>query len=250
MKHILITGASSGLGRALALDYAGPEVLLSLCARNEARLQEVAGAARAKGAEVHMDLVDVRQRGQLEDWFARAAARAPLDLVFANAGISAGTGSGGETLDQALEIIDINVIGAVQTVMLAGAHMLPRGQGQIAIFSSLAGFRGVAGAPAYGASRAATRVYGEALRCEWADKGVKVNVICPGFVATPMTDANGFYMPFLMPAERAARIIRNGLERNQGRISFPWPMAALVWLVSALPVVLTDWIIGRLPKKP
>ena len=250
MKHILITGASSGIGAALALEYAGPDVMLSLCGRNSYRLTNVAEGARAKGAKVYTTIVDVTKRGLVDRWLGEAAARLPLDLVIANAGISAGTGSGGETIGQAIEIIETNVMGSLYTIVGAAEIMKKQGQGQIAILSSLAGFRGVAGAPAYGASRAATRVYGEALRCELAAAGIKVNVICPGFVATPMTEVNNFPMPFLVTAQRAAQIIRRGLARNKGRISFPWPMAALVWLIAALPPYLTDWILCRLPRKP
>lgn len=251
MKHILITGASSGLGAALALAYAAPDVRLSLCARSEQRLASTANAARAKGATVEETLLDVRQTEQVKAWLVAAAKAAPLDLVIVNAGVSAGTGSGGESIDQLLEIIDINVKGALQTALLAASVMKEGKQGgQIVLLSSLAGFRGLAGAPAYGASRAATRLYGEALRLELAPDGIKVNVVCPGFVATPMTAANGFAMPFLMSPQRAVQIIQRGIEKNKARISFPWPMALLVWLLSLLPVGLTDPLLARLPKKP
>lgn len=249
MKHILITGASSGLGAALAAAYAQRGVLLSLCARNADRLEQTAQIARAKGAEVTTTLLDVRDRGAVEAWMAAAAQRAPLDLVIVNAGVSAGTGSGGESVDQLLEIMNINVIGALQTAAITAQIMRRQGRGQIALLSSLAGFRGLAGAPAYAASRAATRIYGEALRLELAPENIRVNVICPGFVETPMTDANGFVMPFLMKADRAALIIRQGLEKNKPRISFPWPMVALVWLIAALPPAWTDKILCFLPRK-
>ena len=115
--------------------------------------------------------------------------------------------------------------------------------------SSLAAFRGFPGAPAYCASKAFVRVWGEALRPELAAHGVALSVICPGFIATPMTTVNKFPMPFLMSAERAARIIVRGLARNRARIAFPWLLYAGVRLVAVLPPGLTDVVMARLPKK-
>ncbi len=248
--HILITGASSGLGEALALIYAQKGNVLSLAGRNGERLDVVAQKVRAKGAEVHAEVIDVTKAWGMEDWVKQVDARMPLDLVIANAGISAGTGTGGETKAQAVEIFAVNLTGVLNTLFPALKLMKERGQGQIALMSSLAGFWGFAGAPAYGASKAAVRVYGEALRNEVAALGIKVNVICPGFVETPMTAVNNFKMPFLLKPKEAAKIIRQGLEKNKGRISFPWPMAVLVWFIAALPVGLTDLVLRQTPRKP
>ncbi|HBM90875.1 MAG TPA: short-chain dehydrogenase [Rhodospirillaceae bacterium] len=248
--HILITGASSGLGEAIALVYAQKSNVLSLAGRHGERLEAVAQKARAKGAEVHVSVVDVTKAWGMEDWIKQVDARQPIDLVIANAGISAGTGLGGESKAQALEIFAVNLTGVLNTFFPALKVMKTRGQGQVALMSSLAGFRGFAGAPAYGASKAAVRVYGEALRSEMEPLGIKINVICPGFVETPMTAVNDFSMPFLMKPEKAAKIIRQGLEKNRPRIAFPWPMAALVWLLAALPIRLTEFLLRRLPRKP
>jgi short-subunit dehydrogenase len=115
--------------------------------------------------------------------------------------------------------------------------------------SSLAAFRGFPGAPAYCASKAAVRIWGEALRGHLAGDGIAVSVICPGYVKTPLTDVNKFPMPMLMDSARAARIVRRGLARNRARIAFPWPMYALVRLVAALPPGLIDPLLRRLPEK-
>src|SRR5262249_2479549 len=128
-------------------------------------------------------------------------------------------------------------------------RMVARRRGQLALMSSLAGFRGVAGAPAYSASKAWVRVYGEALRLDLAAHGIRVSVICPGFVRSRMTAVNQFPMPFLMEADRAARITRRALAANRGRLAFPWPMAALVWLLNALPARVTDALLSGLPRK-
>ncbi|MBI3505448.1 MAG: SDR family NAD(P)-dependent oxidoreductase, partial [Proteobacteria bacterium] len=124
-----------------------------------------------------------------------------------------------------------------------------RGTGQIALLSSLAGFRGLPGAPAYCASKAAVRVWGEALRADWLGRGIKINVVCPGYVTTRMTAHNDFPMPFLMPAERAARIMLDGLARDRARIAFPWPLYAAVRMIAALPPGLLDPLLRRLPRK-
>lgn len=250
LRGVLITGASSGLGAALALVYAQEGAVLFLAGRQEARLADVADRARAQGAQVYETILDVTEAEATERWIEACDAIAPLDLVIANAGISAGTGGGEETPAQVRAIFGVNLHGVLNTVLPASRLMKARGAGQIAIMSSLAGFVGIAGAPAYGASKAAVRIYGEALRGELAPHGVKVNVICPGFIKTPMTDVNPFPMPFLMDAQKAARIIRRGLARNLPRIAFPWPMAAVVFLLTLMPVRLRETLLRRLPRKP
>jgi short-subunit dehydrogenase len=246
---ILITGASSGLGEALALAYARSGATLFLSGRDAVRLEAVAACCRVRGADVLPQAIDVAEREAMAAWVAACDARQPLDLVIANAGISAGTGGGGETAEQARAIFAVNVDGVMNTVWPAIAAMRPRRQGQIAIMASLAGFRGFPGAPAYCASKAAVRVWGEGLRGWLGKDGIKVNVICPGFVTTRMTAVNRFKMPFLMDAERAARIMVAGLAANRGRIAYPWPMAAAAWLTATLPDRVMEWIGRMLPSK-
>ena len=248
-RSILITGASSGLGAGLARAYAAPGVTLALGGRDAARLAAVATACRDTGAEAETQTVDVLDRAALSDWIVAADERAPLDLVIANAGISAGTGGAGESEDQTRRIMAINVDGAIDTVLPAVARMRARQHGQVAVMASLAAFRGFPGAPAYCASKAAVRVWGEALRGHLHRDGIGVSVICPGYVETPLTAVNDFPMPMLMSAERAAGIIQRGLARNRARIAFPWPMYALVRLIAALPSTVSDRLLRRLPKK-
>jgi len=249
-RSILITGASSGIGEALARVYAAPGIALALTGRDHARLAAVAEACRSMGAVVRAEALDiVRARERLAVWIAEADAAAPLDLAIANAGISAGTGGGAETAAQARRLLDTNVGGVVDTVLPAIELMRPRGHGQIAIMASLAGFRGFPGAPAYCAGKAAVKVWGEALRGELHEAGIGVSVICPGYVKSRMTADNSFHMPFLMEADRAARIIRRGLARNRARIAFPRRLYAAVWLISVLPPSFTDPLLRRLPKK-
>ena len=248
---ILITGASSGIGEALAFFYADDGVFLALTGRNAERLEDVAERCRAKGAVVETSLIDVRQKEDLFHWIELIDDRHPLDLVVANAGISGGTGGvmNGEPMDQAREIFDVNLTGVLNTIDPVLPRMLQRKRGQIAMMSSLAAFRGWAGAPAYSASKGAVRFYGEALRVSLKDTGVKINVICPGFVESRITAANDFRMPFFMKANKASKIIANGLASNRARIAFPLPTHFFAWLAGTLPVSLCDAIMSCLPAK-
>ena len=250
MITILITGASSGLGAALARTYAGPEVRLYLAGRDTPRLEAVAAACRGLGALVETRTIDVADRPSMSQWLNEAWERQPLDLVIANAGISAGTGARlGETAEQARAIFAVNLDGVLNTVLPVIEPMRRRRAGQIVIMASLAGFRGLPSAPAYSASKAAVRVWGEGLRGWLANDGVGVTVVCPGFVETPMTARNRFPMPFLMSSDAAAALIHRAIARNRGRVAFPWPMAAMSWLLASLPPGWTDPLLRRLPKK-
>ena len=248
-RHIAITGASSGIGQALVLVYAAEGITLSLHGRNAERLEAVAQQARRQGAAVHTHTGSVTDADDLAAWLTARDTQTPVDLLIANAGISGGTARAQESAAQVQTIFAVNVTGVFNTVHPLLPRMTDRRRGQIALVSSLAGFRGFAGAPAYCASKAAVRVYGEGLRAEMAPHGVDVNVICPGFIQTPMTDVNPFPMPMLMSAEEAAGVIRQGLSANRARIAFPWPMALLVRLLAALPAGWVDALMNRLPKK-
>lgn len=247
---IVITGASGGIGRALAAAYARPGATLHLFGRDATRLEATAAAVTAHGGTAAIHAVDVCDAAAMAAALTAIDAATPVDLLVANAGISAGTRGGGESDAQTRAVFAVNIDGVLNTVLPLLAPMRARRKGQIAIVSSVAGFRGFAGAPAYCGSKAAVRVWGEGLRAEAAADGVAVSVVCPGFVETPMTGANGFPMPFLMQPDRAARIIRKGLARNRGRITFPWQMAVVGWFLRALPDALVDRLGRRLPRKP
>ncbi|MFO0998360.1 MAG: SDR family NAD(P)-dependent oxidoreductase [Alphaproteobacteria bacterium] len=254
-RTILITGASSGIGEALALAYADAGTTLALTGRDERRLGAVVSACRDRGSVVDAVMLDVTDRRAMADWIAAIDRDHPLTLVIANAGISGGTGGGGESEAQARAILAVNLDGVLNTIHPALDCMRRRNaqgrelKGQIALMSSLAAFRGFPGAPAYSASKAAVRSYGEALRVELAREGIGVSVICPGFVRSRMTEGNRFRMPFLMDSARAAAIIKRGLAHNRPRIAFPWPTYIGAWLAGALPPSLADPILGALPEK-
>ena len=248
-RSVLITGASSGIGAALARAYAAPGVWLALAGRHADRLEAVAAACRRLEAEVGTETVDVTDRDSMARWVGGADAARPLDLVVANAATSAGTGPEGDQDARTRAIFAVNLDGVLNTVQPAIPPMRRRRRGQIALMSSIAGYRGLPGTPAYAASKAAVKVYGEGLRGRLGPEGVRVSVICPGFVATAMTATNPYPMPFIMSAERAAGIIRRGLARNRARIAFPWPMAVAAWLLGALPPAWTDPLLARAPRK-
>jgi len=248
-RSILITGASSGIGAALAKAYAAPGVRLALSGRDPARLGAVGALCRAAGAQVEEAVIDVTDRVAMEAWLTTLDERQPLDLVIANAGISAGTAAGWERPEQARAIFAVNLQGTLNTVLPLLAAMGKRASGQIALMSSLASFRGFPGAPAYCASKAAVRIWGEALRGDLWEAGIGVTVICPGYVVSPMTARNQFYMPLLVETDRAARIIKRGLASGRARIAFPWPIYVGVWLLGLLPPALSDPLLRRLPKK-
>lgn len=247
--HILITGASSGIGEALALFYAQKGVTLFLCAQNIERLGDVARRCREKRAEVFAEKIDVTNAAAMENWISRCDKIAELDLVIANAGVSAGPGKTGESAEVTRKIFTVNVGGVLNTVLPALEKMKERHAGQIAMLSSLAGYRGLPSAPAYSGSKNAVRAWGEALRGHLKPEGIKVNVICPGFVVSRITEKNKFPMPFLMPASKAAIIIAEGLRKNKGRITFPLPLAFSAWLMSCLPACVAEFVLTKLPNK-
>lgn len=252
-RVIVITGASSGIGAALAGHYAAPGIALHLAARRREKLEKVAELCRSKGAAVTATPVDVCDRQRMNEWLTALDAETPADLLIANAGVSGGSGGGsvfGEDPRQVERILATNLNGVIHAVTPLIPAMVRRRRGQMALMSSLAGLRGLPSAPAYSTSKAAVKAYGEALRGWLGLHGVEVSVICPGYVLTPLTAKNPFPMPLLMQPEQAARIIARGLKRNRARIGFPWPLYGLMRVAACLPPVLTDPIFARLPAKP
>lgn len=252
MSHpstILITGASSGIGAALALQYAAPGITLILTARHEKRLAAIAEQCRARGASVHTALLDVREKEQLAEFILRMDGQYPIDLVIANAGVSGGSEGGVERERQARIIFETNLTGVLNTIHPLIPRMTARRTGHIALVSSLAGIMPLPPAPAYSASKAAVRYYGDALRGILRRHGVAVSVICPGYIDTPMTKANRFFMPLMMPVERAAVRIKTALDKKQAHIFFPRRLYFALWCLRMMPHRLSDFILDRLPAK-
>jgi short-subunit dehydrogenase len=240
----VITGASSGLGAALALAYAAPGVTLGLIGRDAARLAAAAEGCRAAGATVESATIDVADRDRLGEWLAAFDGAHPVDLVVANAGISAGPGprQAAETIEATARQIAVNLLGAVHTVAPLIPAMAARGGGRVAVIASLSAYRGLPYSPGYCASKAGLRVYGEALRALAAPHGVRVTVVCPGFFASAMTDRWEGPTPFLVSGERAARTVKRAIDRGRRRLSFPWPLAFALRVGDLLPAWLGDRI--------
>ena len=248
-KSVLITGASSGLGAQLAMEYASNERILHLCGRNKKRLDVVAKSCRKKGAKVFTHIFDVTDERTATKAIQNAFHQSPLDLVIANAGVSAGVIGIPENSEAIRRIMTTNIFGTINTILPALDLMRKRHKGHIALVASLAAYRGMASCPAYSASKSAIKALGEALYGQQKPKGIHITTICPGFIETPLTDKNRFYMPFLMKANKAARIIHKRLNRQPALIAFPAIMVFGAWIGSCLPSWLALPIFARLPKK-
>lgn len=252
-QRILLSGASSGLGRALAVELAGRGSRLVLNARRESELNETAASCRDAGAaEVRVVTGDIGVTGEAER-IVRAAQEAfgGLDVVIANAGISR-DGPAEEITGKDLDdVFAVNFFGASKMALAALPDMIAQGSGRIVGISSVAAYRGLPGSAVYCASKAALTTFLESMRPELAKKGVAVTVVAPGFMNTPMTEKNPFPMPLIMTPEKAARIIANGLERGKREIAFPWSTATLMRVVQVLPAALLDFVFGRFaPEMP
>ncbi|MBR1903814.1 MAG: SDR family NAD(P)-dependent oxidoreductase [Alphaproteobacteria bacterium] len=249
-KHanILITGASSGIGEALAQYYAahGAEKLF-LNGRNTERLAQVAERCQRAGAKVYTRQIDVTNRAAMQNWLDECQKIADLNIVFANAGVSTGE----ETPENIYNTFSTNIMGVLNTITPVIERYKQRADNDkiIAITASIAGYHGLCACPSYSATKACVKAYGEALRGALQPDGIQVNVICPGFVKSRITDKNTCPMPFFMSAEKAAEIIAARIDKNIGLIAFPWPMRFATWLLSILPNRLSDVIYAKLPHK-
>jgi NADP-dependent 3-hydroxy acid dehydrogenase YdfG len=239
-KAVLITGATGGIGSALAKAYAAPGVHLFLGDTNASGFENLCPSCTDSGAIVHNTRVDVTDKAAMENWIAEADAITPLDLVIANAGISHGNLVDEETPEQIRAVFAVNIDGMLNTVLPALPRMRSRKKGQIALMSSLAGIRGFPHAPSYCATKAAIRVFGQGLRARVKREGVSVSVMIPAFVKTPMTEANLYGMPGRIEADRAASIIKRKLAKNKAEFIFPHPYPALAWALTAAPSSLVN----------
>ncbi len=247
---VFITGASSGIGAALARRYAAQGANLGLFARRRRELDLLAaelGVDRAASYEG-----DVRDAAALASAAAAFISRfGPPSIVIANAGISRGTLTGhAEDLPAFRAVLETNVLGIVDTFDPFLPAMRAAGSGALVGIASVAGFRGLPGAGAYSASKAAAITYLESLRVELRGTGIAVVTICPGYVATPMTEKNPYPMPFRIKADKAARLIVRAIARKRRFYVLPWPMAIVGSALRMLPRPLYDVAFARAPHKP
>lgn len=247
--RVFITGASSGIGAALAAHYGARGAQLGLVARRAAALAEVARRLPGSPACYVADVADapaMQEAGR--DFMVRVGTP---DIVIANAGVSAGTlTEHAEDLAAFERILRTNVLGLATTFQPFVAAMRAAGCGRLAGIASVAGVRGIPGAGAYSASKAAAIAYLEALRIELRGSGVSVVTLCPGYVATPMTAVNEYRMPFILPAEVAARRIARLIDEGRRYAVVPWQMALVARLMRLLPAALYDRLCARAGRKP
>ena len=257
MPRVFITGASSGIGSALATHYAQQGAVLGLAARRGEQLQTLAASLEALGAThvacYPLDVADVDAlRAAAEDFIARHGAP---DIVIANAGVSSGTLTEcAEDLAVIRRIFEINVLGMAATFSPFIAAMRAAAQsgkgGRLVGIASVAGIRGLPGAEAYSASKAAAIAYLESLRLEMRPYGMPVVTIAPGYIETPMTAINPYKMPFLLPVDKAATRFAKAIERGTSYTVIPWPMGVVAKVLRLLPNWLYDRLFTGAPRKP
>jgi short-subunit dehydrogenase len=242
----MITGASSGIGRALAVELAKRGARLGLVARRAEALAGVAQSIEANGGLAFVLPADVRNADSL-----RLAAEqlrgqvGQVDVLIANAGIGPTRDASGLDPTEVSDVININVVGAVNSVAAVVPQMLARGQGHLVAISSLAAYRGLPKSAAYCASKAALSSFFESLRLDLEPKGIAVTIIHPGFIKTPLTSGRDAQMPFLMELDDAVKKIVRAIEKRKKSYAFPWQLATIVRAGMVMPI----WMYDRISRK-
>ena len=247
--RVVISGASSGLGRALAQHYLQQGATVGVFGRRADLLQSL---SEQFPQQVYCYPVDVRDAAAMQqaaqDFIARAGVP---DIVIANAGVSRGTLTEYvEDNDIFQQVMDINMLGMVKTFQPFLTSMRSAGHGKLVGIASVAGFRGLPGAGAYSASKAAVISYLESLRVELHGSGIRVVTICPGYIKTPMTEVNPYPMPFILPADVAARRIARVITCGKSFAVVPWQMGLVGHVLKLLPNWLYDFLFSKAPHKP
>jgi short-subunit dehydrogenase len=245
MAVAIVTGASSGIGRALALRLGAEGYRVGLIARRRAELEAVAGAISKAGGAAVPAVADVGDRSALHEAIAEVEKRlGPTDVMVANAGFGAPTRIDPLNTAEVETTFRVNLLGVVYSLESVLPGMLARGRGHLLAVSSLAAFKGLPGESAYCASKAAVNTYMEGMRIALRTRGVVVTTLCPGFVATPMVPMDSV-TPFQMSADEAARRIARVIARRRGGVvRFPLPMSLLMAVSARLP----DAIVSRMVR--
>ncbi|MDT5261026.1 MAG: hypothetical protein QOC61_30 [Acidobacteriota bacterium] len=238
---VIVTGASSGIGRALAVELGRRGARVGLTARREAELLQVAEEVERAGGKALALPADVRNYEEMQGVAGRVREKwGQVDVLIANAGMSTTTAGASLNAGEASDVISINVIGVVNSVAAVLPGMLERGSGQLVAISSLASYRGMPKSGAYSASKAAVSTFFESLRVDLRKSGIDVTVIHPGFIRTAMTANRKKKLPFLIEVDDAACRIIKAIERRARTYAFPWQLASLVRLLKYMPGALYD----------
>lgn len=249
-NHVVITGASSGIGKALAWELAGRGAILGLISRRKNILNELAADISLSGAKVAACFADCGNPEEMDQAVRQAESNnGPVRTMIASAGVGYPTDIDLGNLRQTAETFQTNVMGVIHSFRSVLPGMLERKEGHLAAVSSLGAFMGFPGESAYCASKAAVNTFMEGMRIRLRGTGIRVTTLCPGFVKTPMTEINDFSMPFLIDAPDAARRIVRGLERNQAVACFPWRMSMLVGLLRRCPDSFIQWLFSDYNSK-
>lgn len=245
-KTVMITGASSGIGKGLALEIAARGGRLGLIARREDVLKEIVDEIKQHNGTAVAISADVRDANALKQAADRVRAElGPIDVLIANAGV--GVTDHGAKLDPQVvaDVININVLGAVNSAAAVLPEMVERKSGQLVAIASLAGYRGLPKSAAYCASKAALSSFFESLRIDLRHTGVTVSIIYPGFIKTPLTSGRQAKMPYLMELDDGVKKIVTAIEKGKKSYAFPWQLATLVRSSLIMPPSLYDWIAER-----
>jgi short-subunit dehydrogenase len=249
MSNVVVTGASSGIGAALARLYARQRARLLLIGRDEARLARVAEACAGEAALVETARIDVREHAAMQVALREFDDRHPLDVVVANAGVTniLAPDAPVEPAEAVERVLATNLVGAFNTIAPVAERMAARGSGRIGLVGSIAGFRGLPYSPAYCASKAGLKAMGEAMRARLRKHGVSVTIASVGFVVTPLDDGIASPKPFRMSPERAAARIASAIAAGRAHVAFPLPLAAAARLLALLPPRLGDALLRIIP---
>ena len=245
-KVVMITGASSGIGRALSLRLGSLGAAVGLVARNAEVLKEIAttiGLGKGRAVALPADVRDIERVRAITETLRATFGR--IDVVIANAGIGGTTEAARLDVEQIAWVINVNMMGAANCVAAAIPEMLDRGSGHLVVISSLAAYRGLPKSGAYCASKAAVSAFFESLRLELQPKGIDVTIIHPGFIKTPLTADREAKMPFLMELEDAIDKIITAIERRRTSYAFPWQLAGIVRAGVIMPDFMYDWLARR-----
>jgi len=243
---VWVTGASSGIGEALTIELARRGARVAITARRADVLESLRSSLGEYAGQVACFPGDVRNLDEMKRIVAAVEAHfGPIDIAIPNAGTHIFSVPEEFNSKEYLDLMELNFGGMLHCIEAVLPGMLGRGRGAIAPVASLAGYRGLPRAAAYGASKSAMIHFIESIRFHLVRKGITISIVNPGFVKTPLTDKNDFRMPFLVDATQAARIICNGIERGKREIAFPFPFNWVLKVARILPAPLYEALVNR-----